>query len=799
MPRYSAHGRTLRITAIRDITERKLAQDALRESEQRFRSLVELTSDWVWATDNNGVYIYSSPKVKDLLGYNPEEIIGKTPFDLMAPDEAFRVREQFSKLVNSRQAIVRLENTNLHKDGSRVILETSGVPIIDSTNIVVGYRGIDRDITERKEAEEALQKSQALLARAQKVANLGSWEWDINTGKLVWSDQVFRLFGLNVGQIEPSVDLFIRLIDAKDRPQVRMAIENAISGRPYNIEFRATLPDSSVRYMLTQADVDFDAKSRPTRMIGTVLDITELKLAQIQLDQARAQAEQKAAQLHAMIETIADPAIFYDAQGSVIKANAAAKKAFGFDPTLMDADEYNQLPYKLHICYLDGKPMPFSQLPSRRALRGEAVVQQEVIFTNLNGRKYIVENSTMPLIQNGKVIGVVAIWHDITDRKHAENALQESEQRFRTLAEAIPAIVWTADPDGKIDFYNKRWYEYSGLPEGTIEFDARKIIHPDDWQTTVEIWKSAVRDEKPYNIEHRLRRFDGRYFWHLSRGLPLRDDRGRVIKWFGMAMDIHDQKRTLEEIARLKAELEGKNAELESIISIASHDLRSPLVNIKGFAGEIVKDIASCKQLLAGTGLPDEINKTLETVFTKNVPEAIGFIQKSSEAINLMLISLMQVAKAGMLPLDLQHIDMNAIFEKIAANFQFKLNRIGAVLEIEQLPPCQADITQVTQIFSNLVDNAIKYHDPARPCRIRVYASEKKKMIEYCVEDNSKGISPENQEKIFDMFYRLSPEGIKGEGLGLTISKRMLERQKGKIRVESEIAKGSKFFVSLPK
>jgi len=140
-----------------DITERKKAEEALRESRRRFRSLVEATSDWVWEIDQNGIYTYSSPKVKDLLGYEPEEIIGKTPFDLMPPDEAERVAGLFKDIAESRQPFNGLENTNLHKDGRNVVLETSGVPIFDEGGNLLGYRGIDRDITERKKAEEESQ------------------------------------------------------------------------------------------------------------------------------------------------------------------------------------------------------------------------------------------------------------------------------------------------------------------------------------------------------------------------------------------------------------------------------------------------------------------------------------------------------------------------------------------------------------------------------------------------------------------------------------------------------------------
>ena len=139
-----------------DITERKQSEDALQESRARFRNLVEATSDWVWEVDENAVYTYAGPKIRDILGYEPEEMLGKTPFDFMPPDEASRISEIFSTIAASQKAFNLLENTNLHKDGHKVVLETSGVPYFDRHGRLCGYRGIDRDITRHKRLEKKI-------------------------------------------------------------------------------------------------------------------------------------------------------------------------------------------------------------------------------------------------------------------------------------------------------------------------------------------------------------------------------------------------------------------------------------------------------------------------------------------------------------------------------------------------------------------------------------------------------------------------------------------------------------------
>lgn len=162
-------GQNIFLTVAEDITERKRAMEALQKSEERFRNLTETTSDWIWEVDEQGIYTYASPKVKELLGYEPKEVIGKTPFDLMPSEEAKRVAAEFGTIVGSRKPFSVLENTNLHKDGRPIMLETSGVPIFDIDGNFRGYRGIDRDITQPKRAEQALVESESKL-REQKFA-----------------------------------------------------------------------------------------------------------------------------------------------------------------------------------------------------------------------------------------------------------------------------------------------------------------------------------------------------------------------------------------------------------------------------------------------------------------------------------------------------------------------------------------------------------------------------------------------------------------------------------------------------
>ena len=171
--------------ADRDITERRRAEEALRESESRFRALVETTSDWIWEVDNHGTYTYASPKVTDLLGYEPREVIGKKPFDLMPPEEAERLMSLFLPIMAAARPFAGLENLNLHKDGRLVLLETSGIPILDAEGRLRGYRGIDRDVTERKRAEDELRQSEERYRRLFEMESDAIVLADNKTGKIL--------------------------------------------------------------------------------------------------------------------------------------------------------------------------------------------------------------------------------------------------------------------------------------------------------------------------------------------------------------------------------------------------------------------------------------------------------------------------------------------------------------------------------------------------------------------------------------------------------------------------------------
>jgi PAS domain S-box-containing protein len=281
----------------KDVTDRKKIEEALAESEERFRSLVESTSDWIWQVARNGIYIYSSPKIKELLGYEPQEVIGKSPFDLMPKDQKEKAKKIFRMHVKHKKPFQNLENWNIHKNGNLLLFERSAVPILDKNGNVVGYRGIDRDITKRKKAEHALLESEQRMKMAQKIAHLGSWEFFVKENYAVWSEELFHIFNLTPQNHGPSMDEYINFVHPDDVKNIISAIEkfnfDAKVGSSASFDYRIILRDGSVRVLHSQRIVEeVDQSGKPSKIIGIEQDITEQKFIEQQLEQYSKHLEQ---------------------------------------------------------------------------------------------------------------------------------------------------------------------------------------------------------------------------------------------------------------------------------------------------------------------------------------------------------------------------------------------------------------------------------------------------------------------------------------------------------------------------
>ncbi len=468
----------------RDVTERRRAEEALRESEARFRDLVETTSDWVWEVDAEGVYTYTSPQVRNLLGYEPEEVLGRTPFELMPPGEAQRVRGIFRTAVAQQRPLSSLENTNLHKDGWPVILETSGVPFYDAQGRLAGYRGIDRDITARKRAEEALrflaEASSVLVSSLDYPAVLESVarlavptlaDWSVvdilgapppivaagvahvGPAKVARVRDLQRRYPLSLNQLQPFRSqllagqpvLIAEVTDellaavARDAEHLRLMREleiRSIMIVPLLVrdQLLGALLLVSTRADRRYGPMDLTLAQELARRAAQAVDnarlYQEAEESRRQAETLMEEAQRRAAELDTTIAAIPDGLIIYGAAGEILRMNEAAARMVG----LAVADRAK--PFAEHLAMLpietpEGQPFPPDRLPMAQALHGKTVRGVVLVPQRPDGAKTWVSASAAPIrAADGRLLGAVATFTDITP-------LHELQERREDLLRAV--------------------------------------------------------------------------------------------------------------------------------------------------------------------------------------------------------------------------------------------------------------------------------------------------------------------------------------------------------------------------
>jgi len=864
-----------------NITERKIAEAALRRSEERWRTLANAMPQFVWVAQSYGDTQFINEYWFEYTGLPRGDLSMASWAGVLHPEDLPRIDGMWQEAVSTgteRSFEYRVKRAS---DGMWRWHLGFHRPERDSSGTIVRWIGTAFDIHDLTLAKAALSDTEERQRLAIEAGGIGLWDWDIENNRIIWSDRIYEFHGLPPGTFEGTVEGFAKLIHSDDVGRVNECLRKALDeGASYRVEFRAVRPGGEVRWLTTSARVVQDKQGRSVRMLGATMDVTERKAA----EEAVCASEER---FRAIVETTPECVKVVAADGTLLHMNSAGLELMGvganqiigksvYDrlaPEFVDAyrtfhesicrGEKGSLEFDIigpdgqrrhmetHAAPLRnpdgtmvqlaitrdatgrqsreraalllgaivdssddaiiskdlngiitswnksaervfgyteaeaiGQPVTILIPPDRldeevdiigRLKQGERVDHFETIRRCKDGTLLDLSLTISPVKDaQGRIIGASKIARDISERKRAEAALRASEARFRQLADSMPQLVWTARPDGQIDYYNERWYEFTGFSREQFGYSRFEyILHPEDRQRYLETWQASVASGEPFRGEHRFwdRRAD-HWRWFTVLALAARGDNGGIVKWFGSCTDIDEQKRAEEELRRA-------NQDLEQFAFSASHDLQEPLRSIKIY-GELLN--TRCASKLDGEAL-----------------EFLEYLNDGATRMQSLVRDLLAYTQVAKLEPPGEAIDTNSVLARALADLGGSIVECGARVTFDPLPPARIHSTHLGQLFQNLISNAIKYRNPERAPVVHISGKQENGYSVFSVRDNGIGIAPEYKEQIFGLFKRLhTGDEYSGTGIGLAICQRMVERYRGRIWVESELGQGSTFVFSVP-
>ncbi len=384
--------------------------------------------------------------------------------------------------------------------------------------------------------------------------------------------------------------------------------------------------------------------------------------------------------------------------------------------------------------------------------------------------------------------------------KEPEATDNSSFRRLNALVNTAVEAIITITGDGLIDAINPAGEKMFGYAADELIGKNIQVLMPSPYREQHNGYLQNYHQTGQASIIGIGRevvglRKDGTQFpMDLSVGRFELDD---GVYFTGIARDVTSRKEQENRLRDLAASLEEKNRELETIVYVASHDLRSPLVNIQGFSKELEFACNEIRRLSHEHNIDSSELNRLGDLLNRDVPEAIDYILSGVTKIDALLSGFLKYSRLGKVEPQFSVAPIDKIVQNILNAMEFQIQSSEATVVKEPLHDCIGDQRLVDQVFTNLIDNAIKFRNPSRPLKIRIDSSINHDKVIYRVQDNGLGIAKEYLGKVFEIFHRLNPKSTIGDGLGLTMTQRMMEKQKGRIWIESEEGEGSCFFVEL--
>jgi PAS domain S-box-containing protein len=650
-------------------------------------------------------------------------------------------------------------------DGDVRHIRCVGAPVAES-GALKRVIGSAIDVTEHEVLTQEHRRREAYLAEAQRLSHTGSFGWKPGSGKHVWSNETYRIF--EYGSAEKiTLDRIVGRVHPEDRSFVLELIERvSTSGDAIDCEYRLLFPDNRVKYVRILAR-PLETVSDELEFAGAVIDITEAKLAEEKIRLSERE-------LRTLIEAIPAYVATTLPDGSVDFTSQSWLDYTGFSRE-----------QGMHWGWANAiHPEDFDRVVANwnAALAAGTPVEHEVRFRRGDGTYHWFLYRGLPLRNDG---GNVVRWYgtlvNIDAMKETESALQMREHELIGIIEIIPSMLWSTSPTGEPTHNSQRLLEYVGA--SLEEFASRgwlSFLHPEDREESAKAFSRAIETGESYNAIHRVRRTDGEYRWHQTRGEPLRDPHGKIIQWYGLSVDIDERKRAEDHLrdARTKLSTASKIATVAELSASIAHELNQPLMAVLGNAQaakrwlaanppDLTETNASIERILKDIRSADEAMQHIRALF-KSEP-----YEKSDEnVVDIIRESLRFV-----------HEDPNK-----------REVRIDWSIE-DSLPLICVDRIQTQQVFINLITNAIEATDgSANTARIlfRAFVT-KEHEVTVQVVDNGTGL--EDTEKIFDAFMTTKTKGM---GIGLAVSRSIVEAHGGRLWAKNSLDGGATFTVALP-
>ena len=747
-----------------ELTESKCIQEQLRTGEEQYRrvfgSMRDPAAIFDLVYDDGGVPVNCTvldmnPAFETLVGATKSELLGRHASDFFG--EALDLDLVHSVAVSGQPGFSEMFIAPLGRHLVVAVFATEERKVV----------AVFTDITERKEMEEALLKNQHRLSLAQEAGKIGVFDWNVINGEVIWTAELVKLFGAGARASRYTYEDWVRVIHPDHRQQVERAIRDwLVSDRTEErLEYRITSPDGEGRWMELFARLVRDSQGRPIRVIGTNLDITERK----QGEEALRKSNEK---LSKVLESIHDAFYSLGRDWKFTYVNKRACELWKKKPEeLIGQNIWEVFPQGTET-------EAYGKMERAMAGGGEETFEtySDLLKTWAHIRVYTTDE------------GIAVYFHDITDRKMAEESLRRSEQLYRAIGETINWGIWVCDPDGKNIYASPSFLTMVGMTQQECsEFGWGNVLHPDDAEATIAAWKERSQTGSFWERAHRFKGVDGKYHHVLARGIPVRDEKGAIVCWAGINLDIDEMMEREEEMERRvekrTKELMQANQELESFSYSVSHDLKAPLRVISGFARLLLD------------GQHDSLSEKQR--------EYLQMIRENTDQMNELVNALLTFSHVTRQVARLTQVDVRSLVENVIEQEE-RNGGPGASLryavDVRELPPVTADPVLLRQVFANLLSNAFKFTRTAAAPKIEIGSRKEKDFLVYYVRDNGVGFPAAEAKKLFHVFQRLHAQSeFEGTGVGLANVRKIIERHGGRVWAKGEEGKGATFYVALPR